>query len=59
MTRDPFIKKIICVLNDYLGIKEQQDITGDLYLPISMLDHPITAVLNVFLALESYWVKSH
>ena len=29
VTRDPFIKNTINVLNDYLGVKEQQDITRD------------------------------
>ena len=36
VTRDPFIKKTICLLNDYLGIKEQQDITRDFHLFIAL-----------------------
>ena len=28
-TRDPFIKKAICVMNEYLGIKIKQDICRD------------------------------
>ena len=32
MTRDPFMEKTIYLLNDYLGIREQQNITRDLNL---------------------------
>ena len=35
--RDPFIEKTICLLNDYLGIREQQDITRDLNLFVAFI----------------------
>ena len=35
--RDPFMEKTICLLNDYLGIKEQQNITRDLNLLVALI----------------------
>ena len=35
--RDPFIEKTISLLNDYLGIREQKDITRDLNLFVALI----------------------
>ena len=36
VTRDPFMEKTICLLNDYLGTREQQNITRDLNFLVSV-----------------------
>ena len=36
-TRDPFIKKIIHVVNEYLGIEEQQEILKDSNLLVAFI----------------------
>ena len=37
LTRDPFVKKTMCLLNEYLRIREQQDFTRDHNLFIALI----------------------
>ena len=47
VTRDSFIEKTICLLNDFLGIREQQDITRDLNLFVALILDCTAVYLNL------------
>ena len=47
VTRDPFMETTICLLNDYLGIREQQDITRDLNLFVALILDCTAVYLNL------------